>query len=67
MLQSVEVHTHQHADDNKTGKVKHSRVELLSKDQRRINIVMVSLEECNTFKEMIRHATFLDNVEPTDR
>ena len=68
MLQSVDVHTSS-AEDYiaHKGKVKHSRVELLSKDQRRISFVMVSIEECNTFKEMIRHITFLDNIEPADR
>lgn len=63
MLTSVEVRTFV-VDDNK---IKHSCIELLSKDQRRLSIIMSSFDECNQLKDMIRHVTFLENIVPPER
>ena len=63
MLISVEVRTFV-MDDNK---IKHSCIELLSKDQRRMSIIMSSFDECNQLKDMIRHVTFLENIVPPER
>lgn len=45
----------------------HNKVEIVAKDQRRLCIIMVSIEEANVFKEMIKHVTFLNNLTPADR
>ena len=63
MLHSVEVRTFV-VDDNR---IKHSCVEILSKDQRRMSFILHSFEDCNAFKDMVRHTTFLDNIVPADR
>lgn len=63
MLANVEVRTFV-VDDNR---IKHSCIELMSKDQRRMSIIMNSFEDCNTLKDMIRHVTFLENIVPADR
>ena len=63
MLHSAEVRTFV-ADDNK---VKHSCVELCSKDQRRFSIIMNTYEDCMALKDMIRHVTFLENIFPADK
>jgi len=63
MLAQAEVRTFV-VDDNR---IKHSCVELVSKDQRRLSIIMSSFEDCNSLKEMIRHVTFLENIAPAER
>ena len=63
MLASAEVRTFV-VDDNR---IKHSCIELLSKDQRRMSIIMGSFDDCLSVKEQIRHYTFLENVVPADR
>ena len=63
MLFSVEVRTFV-VDDNK---IKHSCVELVSKDQRRMTIIMGTYEDCSALKDMIRHVTFLENIFPADK
>ena len=63
MLASCEVRTFV-VDDNK---IKHSCIELLGKDQRRMSIILHSFEECQQLKDMVRHLTFLESIAPADR
>jgi len=51
-------------DDNR---IKHSCVEILSKDQRRMSFILHNFDDCNAFKDMVRHVTFLENIVPADR
>lgn len=62
-LSSVDVRTFV-VDDNK---IKHSCIELVNKDQRRMSIIMNNFEEADQLKNMIRHVTFLENIVPAER
>mmetsp|Transcript_28792 Transcript_28792/g.35629 ORF Transcript_28792/g.35629 Transcript_28792/m.35629 type:complete len:140 (+) Transcript_28792:322-741(+) len=63
MLSTVECRTFV-VDDNR---IKHSCVEILSKDQRRMSFILHNFDDCNAFKDMVRHVTFLENIVPADR
>ena len=63
LLSTIEVRTF--VGDDK--KIKHSCIEIASKDQRRYSIILHNFDDCNAFKEMIRHITFLENIVPADR
>ena len=63
MLLKAEVRTFV-VDDHK---IKHSCIELASKDQRRISIIMNNFEDCKQLKDVICHLTFLENITPSDR
>ena len=61
MISAIEAKTY---EDNK---VKHNYIEILAKDQRRMNFVMRNFDECAQLKTLIRYHTFLDEVVPVDR
>lgn len=63
MLLKAEVRTFV-VDDNR---IKHSCIELLCKDQRRLSIIMSNFEDCKQLKDVICHLTFLDSIVPSDR
>lgn len=63
MLLSVDVRTFV-VDDNR---IKHSCIELVTKDQRRMSIIMNNFDDCSALKDMIRHVTFLENIVPAER
>lgn len=63
MLCQVEVRSFA-VDDNR---IKHSCIDLVTKDQRRMSIIMNSFDECAGLKDMIRHWTFLENISPAER
>ena len=63
LLCSVDVRTFV-VDDNR---IKHSCIELATKDQRRMSIIMNNFDECSQLKDMIRHVTFLENIVPAER
>ena len=61
MINAVEAKTY---DDNK---IKHNYIEIIAKDNRRMNFVMRNFDECQQLKNLIRHLTFLDEVQPIER
>lgn len=63
MLLSVDVRTFV-VDDHR---IKHSCIELVTKDQRRMSLIMGNFDECSALRDMIRHVTFLENIVPADR
>ena len=60
MLYSAEVRTSV-ASDNL---IKHSCIELLAKDMRRMSIIMSDYEACMNLRDCIRHFAFLDQMVP---
>ena len=56
MLLSAEVRTK--VED--ANQIKHSCIELLSKDQRRISVIMSDYDACMQMKDYIKHFAFLD-------
>ena len=61
IISTVEAKTY---EDNR---IKHNYIEILAKDQRRMNFVMRNFDECAQLKNLIRHLTFLDEVLPMER
>ena len=51
-------------DDNK---IKHSCIEMATKDGRRMSIILHTFEDCSHLKDLIRHITFLDGLQPLTR
>ena len=60
MLLSAEVRTAV-ASDNL---IKHSCVELLAKDMRKMSIIMSDYDACMNLRDCIRHFAFLDQMAP---
>ena len=60
MLFSAEIRTFVGTDN----KVKHSCIELMSKDNRKWSLILKDFEECQAVRDLIRHLAFLDNVTP---
>ena len=60
MLYSAEVRTTV-ASDNM---IKHSCIELLAKDMRRMSIIMSDYDACVQLRDYIRHFAFLDQMVP---
>ena len=61
MINAIDAKTY---EDNK---IKHNYIEIIAKDQRRMNFVMRNFDECAQLKNLIRGLTFLDEVLPAER
>ena len=59
LIHSVDVRTYAVTDN----KIKHSCIELVTKDQRKLQFIMRDYDEAMQVREIIKCTAFLDNVE----